>query len=256
MAVQLGVALFRQGRAGEALRTLATAVHRHPGDLDATLTLADCLVETGRFDLADRLLVEAGTRFPAAGALPSRRAALALRQSDLTLARAEAWRHTRLCPLDEEAWRFAAVLDSMALCFDSAEHALQRALALNPGQWRAHHHLGELYDALRDRQRARASYRRAVQLNPAAWEPLNNLATGLLEEGTPASLLEARALLERSVRLLSREDEVTARYNLVLASWRLGETEAARATARELLARAPLEHPLARETHRLLREVA
>lgn len=254
--VQLGMVLYRGGRVGDALRTLTTAVQQHPGHLDATLTLADCLVETGRLDLAERLLHEAEGRFPTAGVLASKRAVIALQRDDLELARREAWRHTALCPGDEEAWLFAAVLDTMQLRFDRAEHALRQALRVNPGQWRAHYHLGGLYDALRDVPRARQAYRRAIELNPAAWEPLNNLATGLLEEGTPAALAEARELLEQAVALHRGNEAVSARYNLLLASWRLGDLRAAREVARELLAIAPPEHPLATETRRLLRSTA
>ncbi len=254
--VQLGVALFRAGRVGPALKAVTEAVQRFPEHLDATLTLADLLVETGRLDLADALLLEAQARFPAAGALPSRRAVVALQRKDLELARLEAWRHTELSPRDEEAWLFAAVVDTMLLRFDTAERALRQALRLNPGQWRAHYHLGGLADALRDVAGARAAYRAAIALNPCAWEPLNNLATGLLEEGTPASLTEARALLERAARLQRGAEGVLARYNLVLACWRLGDLAAARAAGRELCAFAPPEHPLAGEARRLLRLAA
>lgn len=254
--VQLGMVLFRGGRVGEALRALATAVEQHPEHLDATLTLADCLVETGRLDLADQLLVEASGRFPKAGVLASKRAVIAMQRDDLALARREAWRHTELCPADEEAWLFAAVLDTMQLRFDSAERALREVLRLNPAQWRAHYHLGGLYDALRDVPRARAAYRVAIELNPSAWEPLNNLATGLLEEGTPAALGEARELLERAATLHRGPEGVTARYNLLLACWRLEDRAAARDVARALLAVAPPEHPLAAETQRLLRLAA
>lgn len=254
--IHLGMVLFRGGRIAEALRTLATAVEQHPLHLDATLTLADCLVETGRLDLADRLLEEAGGRFPKAGVLASKRAVIAMQRDDLALARREAWRHTELCPGDEEAWLFAAVLDTMQLRFDGAERALREALRLNPSQWRAHYHLGGLYDALRDVPRARAAYRVAIDLNPTAWEPLNNLATGLLEDGTPASLREARELLERAARLHRGPEGITARYNLVLACWRLEDRAAAREVARDLLAVAPPGHPLAAETRRLLRLAA
>jgi Flp pilus assembly protein TadD len=110
-----------------------------------------------------------------------------------------------------------------------------------------------LYDALKDRQRAAAAYRRAIECNDGAWEPLNNLGLLRLEEGTPESLREARSLLERAAHLDRGKDPAPVRYNLALACLRLGDELGARRAVKELLQRAPPEHPLAREAARLLR---
>lgn len=254
--VQLGTALFRAKQTQDALKVLALTVQAHPKHLDAVLTLADALVETGGLQLAFELLVNAAARMPDEPLLASRAAAVALRLKDLAAARREAWRHTTLAPLDEEAWLFAAVVDSMQLRFDTAERALREALKLNPRQWRAHYHLGGLFDALKQRDAAKRAYRQAIECEPRAWEPINNLAVILLEEGTPASLKEARLKLELAIALESTGDAVMAHYNLALACHRLGDVSATQRVARELLQLAPAEHPMAIEAKRVLKLAA
>lgn len=254
--VQLGTALFRARRTTEALKVLALTVRAHPRHLDAVLTLADALVETGALQLAAELLDNATPRLPREALIASRRAAIALRQKDLEAARREAWRHTTLAPRDEEAWLFAAVIDTMQLRFDTAEKALKFALRLNPNNWRAHYHLGGLFDALKDTRAAKKAYRAAIACDALAWEPLNNLAIMLLEEGTPASLTEARALLDRAIRLGNKGDAILVRYNLALACYRLGDLQGTRRAAQELLKLSPVDHPMATEAHRVLKLAA
>ena len=254
--VQLGTALFRARRTTEALKVLALAVQAHPRHLDAILTLADCLVETGSLSLAAELLDNAMPRLPDEPLIAARRAAVALRQKDLEAARREAWRHTELAPKDEEAWLFAAVVDTMQLRLDTAEKALKKVLKLNPRNWRAHYHLGGLHDAARDAAGARKAWRAAIECEPVAWEPINNLAVSLLEEGSQPSLVEARALLERAVRLGARGDAIQIRYNLALACYRLGDSLGARRAAQELLKLAPADHPMATEARRVLKIAA
>lgn len=254
--VQLGTALFRARRTSEALKVLSLTVQAHPKHLDATLTLADALVETGALQLAADLLENATPRLPQEALIASRRAAIALRLKDLEAAGHEAWRHTMLAPKDQEAWLFAAVVDTMRLRFDSAEKALKQVLRLDPKNARAHYHLGGLYDALKDKAAAKKSYRAAISNDSLAWEPLNNLAIMLLEEGTPTSLTEARTLLDRAIRLGTRGDAVLIRYNLALACYRLGDLLGTRRAAQELIKLAPIDHPMATEAHRVLKLAA
>ena len=89
-----------------------------------------------------------------------------------------------------------------------------------------------------------------------AWEPLNNLAIMLLEEGTKESLTEARILLDRAIRLGTKGDAVIIRYNLALACYRLGDVVGTRRAAQELLKLAPIDHPMATEAHRVLKLAA
>ncbi|MFZ5443635.1 MAG: tetratricopeptide repeat protein [Myxococcota bacterium] len=254
--VQLGTAFFRAGRTTEALKVLALTVQAHPKHLDAILTLADMLVETGSMQLACDVLDNAKPRLPNVPLIASRRASIALRMKDLEAAHREAWRHAMMAPKDEEAWLFAAVIDTMRLDFATAERALRRVLKLNPLNWRAHYHLGGLFDAVKNRKAAKASYRKAIECDLMAWEPVNNLAIILLEEGTPTALKEAKDLLARASRLPLSGDAIIIRYNLSLACYRLGDLEGSKRAAQELLKLAPPEHPMANEARRVLKIAA
>lgn len=252
----LGTALFHAKRTANALKVLTLTVNAHPNHLAAILMLADALVETGALGLAAQLLDNATPRLPKEPLIASRRAAIALRMKDLEEASASAWRTTTLAPKDEEAWLFAAVVDSMRLRFDTAEKALKTVLRINPNNWRAHYHLGGLSDAIKDKKHAKKCYRAAIDANPHAWEPLNNLAIMLLEEGTKKAVEEAKSLLERAVRNGVSPDAVVTHYNLALAHLKLGDSFSARRIAKELLKIAPADHPMAGEAQRMLKAVA
>lgn len=256
VGAQFGNALFKAGRISEAVRVLGHVVEAYPKHLDAVVTLADMLAETGQLELAAQLLDNATSRFPKNALIPSKRAVIALNLKDLDSARREAWRVTTLAPLDEEAWLFAAVVDTMQLRFDTAEKALKQVLKLSPNNWRALYHLGGLADALKDKKEARRCYRAAIVANPLAWEPLNNLAIMLLEEGGAESLKEARTLLDRAIRLGTAPDAIVVRYNLALACFRLGDKLGTRRAAQELLKLAPVDHPMAAEAQRVLKLAA
>ncbi len=256
VGVQFGNALFKAGRGTEAVRVLAHVVEAYPKHFDAVVTLADMLTETGQLELAAQLLDNATPRFPKNALIPSKRAVIALHLKDLDSARREAWRVTTLAPIDEEAWLFAAVVDTMQLRFDTAEKALKQVLKLSPGNWRALYHLGGLSDATKDKKEAKRCYRAAIVSNPLAWEPLNNLAIMLLEEGGTEALKEARSLLDRAVRLGTAPDAIVIRYNLALACFRLGDKLGTRRAAQELLKLAPVDHPMATEAQRVLKLAA
>lgn len=256
VGAQFGTALFHAGRVTEAARVLAHVVEAYPRHVDAVTTLADVLVETGQLELAAQLLDNAAQRIPKEPLIPSKRAAIAVRLKDLEAASREAWRVTTLSPLDEEAWLFAAVVDTMRLRFDTAEKALKTVLKLSPNNWRALYHLGGLADAIKDKKEARRLYRAAITANPSAWEPLNNLAIMLLEDGKPDALKEARTLLDRAILLGTAPDAIVVRYNLALACFKLGDKVGTRRAAQELLKLAPVDHPMAAEAQRVMKLAA
>lgn len=251
-----GVACFRANDVAKALKVLGEAVQREPGHLDLLVTLIDVLVEAGQVQLAEELIANGTVRFPNAAVLHSKRAALALRRKDVEAARAEARRVCELAPKDEEAWLFSAMLDVMQLELDSAEASLRKVVKLNPRNWRAHHQLGVIYDALRAKAAAQKAYRNAIDCNPHAWEPVNNLATLLLEEGSPKSLRDAQALYELAIQIGERGQVFRAHYNLALVLMKLGDRVGAQRHAREATRLAPANDDLASASHRLARMCA
>lgn len=243
------VAAFHGGDVNGAGAMLTRAVLNDPSHVDAVVTLADVLVETTQLALADEVLANAQQRLPRAPVIPSRRAALALRRGDVTAATEHARAQLALSPDDADAWRFAAMLAVTRADLDDAERCAQRALALKPADWRCHHQLGCIYDALRLAEPARVAYRRAIELG-GGWEPTNNLAVLLLEGGAPSELTEAR---DRLGAVLRRFPDATApRYNLALALARLGERARSEQEAREVIKRGVADDPCVADARRLL----
>lgn len=256
VGAQFGLALFRAGRVRDAVRVLGHVVEGNPKHLDALFTLVDVLIETAQLTLAAQLLDNAVERFPTEPRIANRRARIAVQLNDLEAARREAWRVTALAPDDPEPWLFAAVVDNLARDFESATRALRHVLTLKPNHAKALFQLGVIAETTHDVSEARRCYRSSITVDPHAWEPLNNLALSLLEEGSPEALREARVLLDRAIRLGSTPDTIVTRYNLALACMKLGDKAGAKAAANELLKRAPPDHPMATQARRVLKLAA
>lgn len=248
----LGIVTFRAGDLAEALRLLGGCLQRAPGKLDTYLTLAEVLVEAGQLALADDLLENASHRCVDRAEIPSMRAAVAIRQANGHAALSHARRQVELAPEDERAWLLLSALSLARLDVESAEEAVQRALELNPTNWRAHAQLGGIYETLRLRGPAQVAYRTAVALTDREWRPRNNLGTLLLEEGSPAAIREAQALLEQACALASEAERFVPRYNLALACWKLGERAASERHAREAAHLGPAGDPTVAEARRFL----
>lgn len=256
IGAQFGLALFRAGRVSEAVRVLGHVVEGNPKHLEPLFALVEVLVETAQLSFAAQLLDNAIERFPDEPRVAHKRARIAVQLNDLDAARHEAWRVTALAPNDPEPWLFAATVDNLARDFESATKALRHVLKLKPQHSRALFQLGVIAETTHDVTEARRCYRASVTADPLAWEPLNNLAISLLEEGSPEALREARVLLDRAIRLGSTPDAIVTRYNLALACLKLGDKSGARNAANELIKSAPADHPMAAQARRVLKLAA
>ncbi|MEW6430525.1 MAG: tetratricopeptide repeat protein [Myxococcota bacterium] len=243
------VAAFRSGDVNGAGAMLTRAVLNDPSHVDAVVTLADVLVETKQPGLADEVLANAQERLPDVAVIRARRSALALRRGDVKAATEHVRGQLSLTPGDADAWRFAATLAVMRKDFDDAERCAQKALALKPTDWRCHHQLGCIYDALRLAEPAKVAYRRAIELG-GGWEPANNLGVLLLESGTKADLAEARERLAAAVQRYP--GAIRLRYNLALAWAKSGDRAASEREAREVVKRGPEDDSCVADARRLL----
>ena len=246
------VAAFRSGDVNGAGAMLTRAVLNDPSHVDAVITLADVLAETKQLALADEVLANAQERLPDVAVIRARRSALALRRGDVPAATEHTRAQLALTPDDADAWRFAATLAVMRKDFDDAERCAQKALGLKPNDWRGHHQLGCIYDALRLSEPAKVAYRRAVELG-GGWEPANNLGVLLLEGGSRAELLEAKERLATAVRRFPTATR--ARYNLALAYARLGDRPASAREASEVVKRGPADDSCVADAKRLASSV-
>lgn len=256
VAVMYGSAAFRAGNLQESVEVLRRSIEAAPYSVGGYVTLADVLVEAGKLDLADRLLASAQERFSRQAIFPSKRAAIAMRRGLVDQALVHARKQVALAPNIDEGWLLIAVLEHSQLNLEGAEAALHEVLRRSPGNWRAHYHLGGIYESLRLRDLAQHAYRNAAQLAPQEWQPKNNLATLLLEHDDVVATLEARALLEHAMHAAPPTERFMPQFNLALACLKLGERAASERHAREAIRLAPSEHTVTESAKRFLENFA
>jgi len=139
-----GLALWRQGRLGEAAAVFGNLIRRNPGERGASFSLGEVLLEDKKYAAAAAALTAALQRFPDADT---------------------GWNNLAVCYLKLEDWPHAAT---------AAQMALQRW----PDAFYAHYNLAAALEKMGQRSAAREHYKRAVELNPgyaparAHWERL------------------------------------------------------------------------------------
>lgn len=250
--VNEAVCAVRAGDAAAGIQILLASVSEAPNHIDALVTLADALVESTQLDLADEILDHGERRFPKVPVFPAKRSALALRRGDPQIACAFARRQMALEPNSAEGWLFLASLEMMLLDLNAAEACAQRALSIDPQNWRAHHCLGSIYKALRLETAALVAFRRAIDLGGTG-DPQNDLAVLLLERGSTEEVREARTLLEQETRRTPLAPK--PRYNLALALAKQGQQAACAQEISHLTRCCAQNDPLALKARQLLLHV-
>lgn len=256
MALMYATAAFRNGTVSESIRVLQRCIATAPYSIGGYTTLADVLVESGSLDEADAVLASAELRFSRQAIFPSKRAAIAMRRGDVEGALRHARQQVRLAPALDEGWLLISVLEMSRLKLDAAESAIHEVLRRNPKNWRAHYHLGGVYETLKLRDLALHAYRNAVMLAPDEWEPKNNLATLLLELDGPSATREARELLEEAVKAAPMPNRFMPHFNLAIACLKLGDRTTSERHAREALTTVPASHVLAPDAKRFMANFA
>lgn len=248
----LAVAGARCGEMHESALLLCQHLTRAPDDVDGIVTLADLLVETDKLPLARELLENSCGRLPMSAVLHARMAAVLLLCGDVDAARVSVARQLAIVPGDVEAALFSASLDVLKSDFVLAEAKVSKVLARQPENWRAHHLLGMIYEALRREKAAKAAYAKASELRPDAWEPRTNLAVLSLESGDSRAAKQALAApaLQTSPSV-AQTMPPSAQFNLALAHYCERETREAREVLRHL-ASGGEGTPLTAQARRLL----
>lgn len=160
--------LERAGDERAALQVLQVYIQNHPNDSEAHLAL-------GRFYRRARAYNEAYT---------------------------EAETAARLDPSSPKPWFLMGQAAAAAGDAPRAEAALRKALALQPGHWRAQSALGDVLVNLNREKEALPFLQHAVQLAPQQAQSQFALGRTLLSTATSASQIEqARLHLERSAQL-------------------------------------------------------
>jgi tetratricopeptide (TPR) repeat protein len=216
--------LAKLGHARRAANTYLRCIEQNVANPFFITELADLLVTAGEQALADEVLDAGSKVFPSQGLFESKRAALAMLRKDVTLALTHAREAVRRQPECVEFLLGLAAIETARLKLDEARGAAEKALRLEPTNWKALHQLGIVFEAVKQKEKAISFYRRAVEQAPKAWAPRNNLAVLLLEAGTPRDVKEATELLE----VESGSSSATVQLNLALAHLKAGQKALAR----------------------------
>ena len=186
--LNLGDALYEQGRYAEALAVTRIAVERRPEHFQAHFNLGATLDELGRFEEAETHLRRAIALNPQA------------RDAYLNLSKA----------LYEQG-RYAEALE-----------AARVAIEQDPDFVEAHFNLGVILNMLGRFEEAETHLRRAIVLNPQARKAHFSLGIALYKQGQYAEALEAtRVAIEQD------PDFVEAHFNLGVVLDKLGRFEEA-----------------------------
>jgi tetratricopeptide (TPR) repeat protein len=208
---------------GEAIDMFTDATLIEPQRLEAYFGLADALTLAGDIEMAIKVLDQVRPHFGNDPLFHQKRAGLSLFQGDIDGALAHTKRICERMPHSGRAWLNLGLLSLWKQDAQAAEEAFVRAREAEPGLWETHFQLALLYDAAALEDQAILGYRKAAELAPNQWEPLNNL--GLLLLGGDDSRLydEAEQLFRRAVSVSG--GEVFAPYfNLALCLTKQNKT--------------------------------
>ncbi len=223
--------LAKLGYARRAANVYLRCVEQNVANPFFLIELADLLVNANERELAEEVLAAGSRVHETQGLFESKRAAMALQRQQPDVAARHIREAVRRQPEVIEFLLSAAVIDTMRLELDQARLAAERALKLDPKNWRALHQLGIIFEAAKLKEKAISFYRRAVEEAPKEWAPRNNLAVLLMETKISSARAEARKLLEEAVALVP-ESQI-AQYNLALAQLQAGDRPAAQKTAKK-----------------------
>jgi len=129
-----------------------------------------------------------------------------------------------------------------------ARASFERALSIDPNLWEAHYDLGVLDRRARKLAHAIAHFEAARAIQPAAVEPLRGLAESQAASGDVRGAVQ---LLEQLVR--AHPDDAEARVSLAALNRRQGDFDDALTQAREVLIRNPQNRRALLEVGRVYR---
>lgn len=248
--IALGIAQHQLKQFDKAIASLERATKAAPKNPDPWATLADLQFQQKNFKGA-RATLDAGLKnvgdHPA---LLEKAVACCMMMNDSPGAVGYLERELIVVPNYEQGWLNLAHLSLLTGNLDRSEAAAKHLLTLDPKNWEAWFHLGNLYDAVPDEAKAVDAYSKALAIVPDNWKVLMNLATTYLQgEGKP-KWEEAKKLLEKALTV-APPTEYRVKYNLALAHVRLGDRAAALTIAREIQQKAPPNDPMFGEAKKL-----
>ena len=223
-AMKLAFAHQEAGKLGDAEAVLRQVLKAQPQHAQANHLLGLIAHQTGRSELAVKLIRDAIAVRPTAGLFHLNLCEILRQARRAEEAVGHGRESVRLMPDSADALSNLGVASFAAGDVDEAERCQQQALARNANLPQTLNNLGSIYRQRQNAVLAEDYYRRAIVADPANVEALNNLGALLVEQERPG---EAKPLLLKTVQLapqyadahlnmgalfLLEEDNVKARF--------------------------------------------
>jgi tetratricopeptide (TPR) repeat protein len=253
---RFGQVLLETGQTDKGIQTIAQAITLQPRFLAPYLSLIQALVDEGRAFEARRVADEGLKAIPNHPRLLSVLTALSLGMGDLKTSYRAASTLATQRPTDPQAQANLALLMVLKGDIQNALHVCRTMESM--GRTTAELKMVEAtaHEAAEPPayEKAVAAYEEAMGLEPDGWKAPNNLGQLLLRmpaEPAEKHLPRAITVLEEAVR--RKPDQPEPRLNLALAYTRTGDKAKAQAQAQEVLAAGlPEGHELLEQAERLL----
>jgi tetratricopeptide (TPR) repeat protein len=193
-----GEGFLHAGKLELAEQSYRQAVLQTPADARAHISLGFVLKELGRDEEAEKCLGEAIRLDPSIADSHYLLGTLLQKHGDSQAAAASFRNALDLAPDFEFAYRDLCVLLMQSGDLAQARELMQAGVAKNPNSADMHFYLGNLYQEEQAHDRAIASYRKALELQPDRAGPLSNLAMALIRSGKAD---EALPVLQKALAL-------------------------------------------------------
>jgi tetratricopeptide (TPR) repeat protein len=236
--LNLGLALWNNGRLDEALAAFRRAVELRRDYADAHRGLGVVLLAKGRLDEALAAFRRAVELRPDVADAHYNLGNALFRGGNLGEAIVAFRRAIELRPDDAETHSDLGLALCQGRRIDEALAIASRAIDLDPDSPKAHYNLGYILKVNGQLDEAIAAYRRAIDLDPDRAETRCNLGTALDGQGR---VDEALAAFRRAITL--KPDLVGAHFNLGLVLAREGRLDEAVAALRQTAELAPDHAP-------------
>lgn len=221
--------------------------------LIAMLDLVDCLAENDELEVAAELLLQAEEYFPEEPSVFAKQAAIYMKMGDV-LSVIGALKRQVLCdPSDLNGFASLIAFAFSANDVQTAATAIELMIEEHPESWQGYHYKALLLDMGDRPELAIRALRKAHQLAPKAWQPLNDLGDLLNSKSQiyPEVAQEAVDVLTAAC-LLAPAHEFAPRYNLALAYWNAGFQERAMQALKLLVQNHSKEHPIVQQAAEML----
>jgi len=252
----LGTAYKLDNDLGASIKQFSHLLELDPGNLDGYVTLVDVMADAQQFDMALEVLKQAKTIAPDVDIIDEKRAAILVQKGEV-LSAVETLQELAKRQDDPKETLFnIAAFSMIGGKLEWVADATNQLLERYPKEWRTQHLYAQLLDAADKPEEAVNALKKAHQLAPQVWQPLNDLGDLLNAkvQSQPSVATQAVDVLTEACRLAPVE-QLAPRYNLILAYWNAGHHQRAKEAAQLLVSSNDPKHPIVQQTQEVLQAI-